>query len=308
MPQKYSDGRELESHDRRHITESSTTVPGIRASGKAAAMAAAQHGWTVFPCRPGDKRPAIDHWEQRACTDPERVARYWPSPRHNVGIACGPSRLVVVDLDSAAHGALPPDWAALPGIHGGRDVLAQVAEWAGEPWPCTYTVSTPSGGSHLYFTAPEASSIRNSAGKIGPLVDVRAQGGYVVGAGSLVGGRIYKVLDGTPPSVLPGWLHRLLTGPPATARAGRQIARGTAQQGVAATRLRGILRTVSTAPEGQRNSALHWGACRAAGMIAAGETDSATVVEALVTAAMAAGLPETEARRTVASGMQGATR
>ena len=102
-------------------------------SGRDAALAAARRGWAVFPCRPGDKRPAVPEWEQRACSDPVRVARYWPSEQRNVGIACGPSRLVVVDLDT--HGHLPEDWRQLQGVRDGRDVLAQLAEWAGRPWP-----------------------------------------------------------------------------------------------------------------------------------------------------------------------------
>ena len=274
-------------------------------SGRDAAVAAARRGWYVFPCRPGDKRPAVDRWEHRACHDPEIVARHWPSPDHNVGLACGPSGLVVLDLDT--HGELPADWQ-LPGVRDGRDVLAQLCEWAGKAWPATYSVATPSGGWHLYFTAPDDSTIRNSASLIGPQIDVRAAGGYVIGAGSLIGGRIYEVLDDTGPAVLPGWLRRLLMGQPGAGRADRQGARVTEQRGAAAGRLRGILRTVSTAPEGQRNVALHWASCRAADMVAAAESDAVTVTEALVTAAIAAGLPEPEARRTVASGLRGGDR
>ena len=74
-------------------------------------------------------------------------------------------------------------WRNLPGVRDGRDVLAQLAEWAGKPWPSTYMVATANGGWHLYFTAPEGSGIRNSASLLGPQVDVRAAGGYVVAAG-----------------------------------------------------------------------------------------------------------------------------
>jgi hypothetical protein len=157
-------------------------------SGAGAAVEAARRGWAVFPCRPGDKRPAVADWERRACSDPDRVGRYWPSDHHNVGIACGPSRLVVIDLDT--HSPLPEDWR-LPGVRDGRDVLALLAEWAGQLWPVTYTVKTPTGGMHLYYTAPDGPGIRNSAGKIGPLVDVRGGGGYVVAAGSVLDERAY---------------------------------------------------------------------------------------------------------------------
>ena len=186
------------------------------------AVEAARRGWAVFPCRPGDKRPAVADWEGRACPDPGRVGRYWPSDRHNIGIACGPSRLVVIDLDT--HSPLPDDWR-LPGVHDGRDVLALLAEWAGQPWPVTYTVMTPTGGMHLYYTAPDDAGIRNSAGKIGPLVDVRGGGGYVLAAGSVLderaypgnpecrelvtGGRAYEVADDRDPEPLPAWLAAL---------------------------------------------------------------------------------------------------
>ena len=157
------------------------------------AVEAARRGWHVFPCLPGDKRPAVDRWEQRACADPDRVARFWPGPRHNIGVACGPSGLVVIDLDT--HGTLPDEWQAEPGIKDGRDVLAALAEWAGQPWPSTHSVTTPSGGLHLYFAAIEGREIRNSASLIGPMIDVRGAGGYVVGPGSIVGGKPYLVLD-----------------------------------------------------------------------------------------------------------------
>ena len=105
-----------------------------------------------------------------------------------MGIACGPSRLVVVDLDT--HGHLPEDWRLLPVSMTAAMCSRQLAEWAGKPWPSTYMVATANGGWHLYFTAPEGGGIRKSASLLGPLVDVRgAYGGYVVAAGSRVGGK-----------------------------------------------------------------------------------------------------------------------
>ena len=173
-----------------------------------AAAAHADRDMHVFPCRPGDKRPAVDRWEQRACAVAEIVRRHWPSDRHNIGIAPGPSNLVVLDLDT--HGEMPDEWRKLPGIVDGRDVLAQLCEWACEPWPSTYWVATPSGGWHLYFRAPEGYEIRNSASLLGPMVDVRARGGYVVGAGSVVDGKPYELLDDRDPAPLPAWITRAL--------------------------------------------------------------------------------------------------
>ena len=243
-------------------------------------MALASHGWSVFPCRPDDKRPAVDRWEQRATADPERVGRYWPSDRHNIGVACGPSGLVVVDLD--AHGELPADWH-LPGIRDGRDVLAQLCEWASQPWPVTYWVATPSCGWHLYFTAPEGSEIRNSAGLLGPQVDVRAAGGYVVGAGSAVDGKRYEVLDDMPPAPLPGWIARALTSKPGLSAAPRRMA------GAADARLRGLADTVRRSRPGDRTGPLVWAAHRLAEMIADSKA-SPDDGELLVRAAVEAGI------------------
>ncbi|WP_245704040.1 bifunctional DNA primase/polymerase, partial [Streptomyces lushanensis] len=80
-----------------------------------ATLAAAERGWHVFPLRPGDKRPALHgstacprtgdcaaghrKWEDRATTDPARIRRAWSVRPFNIGIATGPSGLLVVDLD-----------------------------------------------------------------------------------------------------------------------------------------------------------------------------------------------------------------
>ena len=282
----------------------------------AAAMEAARRGWAVFPCRPGDKRPAVPGWERRACADPGRVGRYWPSAQHNIGVACGPSRLVVVDLDT--HSPPPDDWR-LPGVHDGRDVLALVAEWAGQPWPVTYTVKTPTGGLHLYYSAPDGPGIRNSAGKIGPLIDVRGGGGYVLAAGSVLderaypgspegrelvkGGRGYELADDNGPEPLPAWLAALAadTEPAAPPRGPGRV------RAASGARFHGLITTVRAGKAGDRNGPLYWASRRAAEMIAAGEVDRDTAEELLVAAALEAGLRggEREARRTFGSAMRG---
>lgn len=270
---------------------------------RAAAADAARRGWAVFPCRNGDKRPAIDRWEERASADPAHVAGAWRErwPRANVGIACGPSGLVVVDLDTPEHGgALPAEWAAEPGVCDGRGVLAVLARRAGQRLPETYSVRTPSGGLHLYFAAIAGRELRNSAGRIGPMIDVRGCGGYVVAAGSVVGGRRYEVAREGPVAPLPSWLADL-AGP-----AGRAPGLPVPRRGAVYGRLRGVVETVLAAEPGTRNGRLYWAACRAAEMVAAGKIDQATAEELLVRAAVEAGLRGgvPEARRTVASGLR----
>jgi hypothetical protein len=270
-------------------------------STRTAAIAAAERGWHVFPCRPGDKRPAVDRWEQRACADPERVERYWPSGRHNVGVACGPSGLVVIDLDTSAHGGqLSENSCSEPSVRHGRDVLAALADRSGQPWPATYSVTTPSGGQHLYFAGARGPEIRNSAGRIGRMIDVRASGGYVLGAGSVIGGRVYVITDDRSVAALPGWLAELAEPSPAPRPIATPVAAGSLYG-----RLLGVVEAVLISEPGTRNGRLYWAACRAAEMVAAGQIERATAERVLLDAAIEAGLRggEREARRTIASGL-----
>jgi hypothetical protein len=80
-------------------------------------------------------------------------------------------------------------------------------------------VATASGGRHLYFRAPTG-IWRNTAGRLGKLIDTRASGGYVVGAGSTVDGRRYTLSLDTDPAPLPDWLARLLAPSAPTTPAG----------------------------------------------------------------------------------------
>lgn len=185
-----------------------------------AALEAARHGWHVHPLRPGAKAPALHgeaacpgtgdcfgghaKWEQRATLDLDRIRAAWSTGAFNVGIATGPSGLVVVDLDRAKENSESdaPDGAA---------TFRALCERAGQPVPTTYTVRTAGGGWHLYFTAPAHVRLGNTAGKLGPLIDTRAHGGYVVAPGSTTPSGTYTVTDNTTPAPLPDWLCGLLT-------------------------------------------------------------------------------------------------
>lgn len=177
-----------------------------------AALVAASRGWSVFPLVPGEKTPAVRGWEQRATTDRRQLYRWWAGGSgKNVGIACGPSGLVVIDLDERG-GEEPPEEFA--GARGGEDVFAMLAAAAGEAVPVdTYTVATPSGR-HLYYRAPVDQVVRNSAGTLGWRVDIRAAGGYVVAAGSHRQDVGYQVVRHRPVAALPEWLRSAMTPAP----------------------------------------------------------------------------------------------
>ena len=220
--------------------------PPAAGRGTAALLNAARwcagRGWHVFPLRPGDKRPAFpDHkaedctgtdprcrgghqgWEPRATTDPGRIGRAWARTPYNIGLACGPSGLLVIDLDTPKPGEVPPPEWALPGVTDGADVLAVLCERHGQPFPCeTFMVRTRRGGLHLYFTAPPGVRLGNTSGRsgrgLGWLIDTRGHGGYVVAPGSFVdlpdGTGRYEVVYDRPPAPLPDWLAALLTARP----------------------------------------------------------------------------------------------
>lgn len=128
---------------------------------------AAEHyatsGLHVFPLRPREKTPLTPHGHKDATTDLAQVRAWWDQwPDANIGLACGPSKIVVIDIDGDEGMA---SWDALA-----ARLDLQVT---------TRVVRTGGGGLHLYFRAPGA-AIRNSAGKLGRGIDVRGEGGYVV--------------------------------------------------------------------------------------------------------------------------------
>src|SRR5690606_40082574 len=91
-------------------------------------------------------------------------AMFSQAPR-NIGVACGPSRLLVVDEDR-------------PGA------FAEFADSLGETIPRTLTVTTAKGR-HFYFRQPDGDTLGNATGRLaGRGIDLRGRGGYGIGAGS----------------------------------------------------------------------------------------------------------------------------
>jgi hypothetical protein len=256
----------------------------------------AEQGWHLFPVRPGDKRPAITDWQHRASTDPARlIAFYSQRPRFNAGIAAGPSGLVVIDCDMPKPGTVAGSGRLVTGL----DTLAELAAVAGAEIPDTFTVSTPSGGQHLYFRAPAGPPIGNSARTLGVLLDSRGVGGYVLAPGCWLAprrprgtragrsGGSYELLDDTPPTELPTWLHRALSADRSTASS------GAAEPLSAALRspgrylgavLREELARVHTAGSGHHNAAV-FTAARALGQLAAGGALHMAEAEVMLTRA-----------------------
>lgn len=283
------------------------------------ARAAAARGWHVFPLTPRTKTPRIRGWENAATTNTEQIAAWWHQwPTANIGIATGPSGLVVIDCDVPKPGQTPPgQWAHEEGITDGLDVLATLAEREGARlcWD-TFMVRTRRGGQHFYFTAPDGAHLTNTSGErgngLGWLVDTRASGGYVVGPGSHVadndGDGTYEPAITEPAAPLPGWLaHHLTVTPTAEASQARAenvlATTNTRRDAYATAAMRGELDKVLRAHPGQRNTSLFVAAASLGQLATQGLLARADVEAALQHAGEQVGLDAREVAATIQSGL-----
>ncbi|MFF5758959.1 bifunctional DNA primase/polymerase [Streptomyces longwoodensis] len=274
----------------------------------ASALSSAQHGWPVIPLHPGSKRPA-GHAErvcprtgrcagghrtpeERATTDPDLIRAAWASRPYNVGIATGPAGLLVIDLD--------PVKAEEPkGAPDGATSLQALCERAGQVLPDTYRVRT-ARGEHLYFTAPVGVRLKCSVDRLGPHIDTRAWGGYVVAPGSTTPDGTYEVAHDAPVAELPGWLTALLTESDRPAPAPVRVHDGTRAARVALERECAV---IAAATDGGRNSTLHRSACKVGRFVAWGDIPRHVVEEAVQGAGESTGLPSAECRTTIRSAL-----
>lgn len=282
----------------------------------AAALETAARGWPVFPARPGDKPPALRDWEARATSDPPRIRRAWTGPYAgcNIGIATGPAGLLVVDLDAPKPGQIPPEpWNREPGITTGEDVLAALAEHEGAAYPAgTYTVATPTGGRHLYFTAPQVPALRNTCGALGWLIDTRAHGGYVLAPGSAIAGASYTVVNDADPAPLPPWLSARLTQHGQQPDPPPPVDIPAMGSGYLAAAIDAETTRVAGAPQGQRNHRLYLAAVALGQLVAGGALEPDNVRAALLEAARdhitTGAYGRRQAENTITSGMRAGTK
>jgi hypothetical protein len=165
------------------------------------ALKLASQGYRIFPIWNNSKKPAIKQWPQKATTNPETIKKWWSQSDYNIGIACGrpdnalPDSLYLVVVDY--------DFGELKQGRQGFGLHARLG------WTNTYRVRTPSGGMHCYFWCK--TKIGNSVSRVHASVDVRGHHGYVLGPGSMVGGKHYTHLtDSQPmPTSLPMELEKL---------------------------------------------------------------------------------------------------
>jgi hypothetical protein len=249
----------------------SKTSAGRIASLSEAALDLAANGWAVFPCRhtgPAAKAPMTKNGHLDASRNQDQIETWWKqSPYAMIG-APVPDSLLVIDIDPRNGGsvdALEPLVGELP---------PTLTAWSGRN----------DGGRHLYFLRP-----------FGPLTSTRLPegidlkvNGYCIVPPSIhpATGQPYR-WEECEPTTLPSRLQELLRPPPQPIRTYRSGGAGSSA---------GLIRTVADAPERQRNKVLFWASCRAAEN---GFIDQ--IADELISTAVSNGLPELEARRTVAS-------
>lgn len=185
-------------------------------------------------CEAPGKHPRILNWPENATTLCVRIRSWWHRwPLANIGLATGEaSGIVVLDVDPR---------------HGGEVSLEELERRFGE-LPASVEAETGGGGRHLLFKHP-GRTVTNSAGSLGPGLDVRGDGGYIVAPPSLhASGRRYAWegahhLAYMEPPPLPQWLSDRLT---AQDSGPRRLAPKTTMSDLVLTSVR----------EGQRNSSL----------------------------------------------------
>lgn len=122
-------------------------------------------GWNIFPIKPNQKEPPLIKWRIESSNDPSQIKRWWAKwPDANIGLDCGKSGIVVIDVDKRNSGL--SNWQAICEEH---DIDTN-----------TLQTITPSGGLHIFYKAPEGVKITNYSPWKDLGIDIRADGGYVL--------------------------------------------------------------------------------------------------------------------------------
>jgi hypothetical protein len=180
--------------------------PDIDAAPVNFALYLAGHGLPVIPLPPRSKGPTLKDWPALATVNPRQIEAWFDqTPDGNYGIAT--AGLVAVDIDPR---------------HGGHLWL----EDHEHRLPETFRFRTGGGGLHLLYKAPEGRAIGNRA-NLAPGVDIRGNGGQIVGPGSIhPDGEQYTIEIGPDDVDLaeaPTWLIELIEQPAANGQDGPDI-------------------------------------------------------------------------------------
>lgn len=145
------------------------------------AISLAKEGYKVFPCRSfGKPKAPYVKWKEEATTNIETIRSWWKKwPSALVSVPTGKvNGFTVLDIDKKKD------------VDGFKTLEQLGLELDSLLGP---RVKTPSGGRHIYFEY--SPTVKNSAGKLGPGLDVRNDGGYVIVAGEIAGQGRYEVVS-----------------------------------------------------------------------------------------------------------------
>ncbi|MEY2656106.1 MAG: hypothetical protein RLZZ524_3134 [Pseudomonadota bacterium] len=164
------------------------------------ALAYARLGWHVLPIEPGTKKPLgrlVPRGHHEATIDEAIIRRWWTAyPSAGIGVAQKASGLVTIDIDPR---------------NGGLETIERLEEQHGA-MVSDVLAYTGGGGEHRVFVS---GLVENLPGKLGPGVDVKADGFIVVEPSIHPSGKQYvweassDPLHGVVPSTLPGWIRDL---------------------------------------------------------------------------------------------------
>ena len=149
------------------------------------ALALADKGFYIFPLMQNSKKPVVQDFENVATRDHKKIREWWArNTCFNIGIYTGKyngegESLVGIDVDNK-------------GDKKGNETLLML-ELQGLEMPKTFEQITPTEGRHLVYRSKEP--VANGVNTLGPGLDVRGKGGYLVGSGSILDGKVYYHLD-----------------------------------------------------------------------------------------------------------------
>ena len=260
-------------------------------------------GLPIFPCDEL-KWPKTAHWRQDSTSDRDAAREMWHTAEGGIAaIDLGKAGLIVIDCDR--HGG--PD---------GVTAFHELVERNGGLPEGVPMVETANGGLHLFFAQPaNGEPLGNARGALPAGIDVRGAGGYVIAPGArLADGRCWRGKDGAPdlsaafanraiPS-LPAWLAKIIKPPREEAHEPPRRERAAGNRSpYALAALEGECDAIARAVPGSRNETLNRAAFFLGQLVGVGELDEAEVSDRLHAAARACGLPASEARATIRSGL-----